>query len=135
MIYLSKYKNISYILMADAGNSPDLFPKFYLGQWPHFYDELLEHETTDSLTVRVSKVPLQKQPRFILFSADKDLQKMVIKARRSFPWIVYETSVEPGFIDKFVRWLNPVNKNRTVYIYRNRLFRPISSGKKPRAAL
>jgi len=124
MIYLSKYHMINYLLVADAGNSPELFPKFYLKQWPHIYDELIGHETTDSLIIRASKAPFDKQPRFFLFSAEKDLQKEVIKARKSFPFIVYETTIEPGFIDKFVRRLNPVNKNRTVYIYRNTLFYP-----------
>ena len=124
MVYLSKYKEIKYLLVADAGNSPELFPKFYIGQWPHIYDELPEHETTDSLIIRASKAPFRKQPRFILFSSKGDLQKEVIKARKSFPFIVYETTIEPGFIDKFVKWLNPVNKNRTVYIYRNTLFYP-----------
>ena len=124
MIYLSKYKNINYLLVADAGNNPELFPKFYLNQWPNIYDHLLKGETTDSLLIRASKTPFQKQPRFILFSAEKDLQIEIVKARRSFPFIVFETKIEPGFIDKFVKWLNPINKNRTVYIYRNLLFYP-----------
>ena len=124
MTYLSKYKNINYFLVADAGNNPELFPLFYLGQWPHIYDQLMDNETTDSLIIRASRAPFGKQPRFILFSAEEDLRKEVIKARKSFPFIVYETTIEPGLIDKFVKWLNPINKNRTVYIYRNTLFYP-----------
>jgi hypothetical protein len=124
MLYLSKYKEINYFLVADAGNSPELFPLFYLKQWPHVYDELLPGETTDSLLVRASKSPLIEQPSFILFSAENNLANEVIKARKSFPLIVYETTIEPGFMDRFIRWLNPVNKNRTVYIYRNSVFFP-----------
>jgi hypothetical protein len=44
---------------------------------------------------------------------------MVIKARQYFPRLVYETTIEPGFIDRFVHWLNPINKNRRIFIYRN----------------
>jgi hypothetical protein len=124
MLYLSKYKNIEYILVADKSNNPELYSCFYLGQWIHIYDEFLGNENTDSLIIRVSKQPFMKQPRFILFSAENGLQQEVEKARRSFPYIVYETTIQPGFIDKFVRWLNPVNKNRTVYIYRNTLIYP-----------
>lgn len=124
MSYLSKYKGINYLLVADAGNSPELFPRFYLQQWPHIYDELFGNETTDSLIIRASKAPLEKQPGFILFSAENNLSKEVTKARKSFPFIVYETTIEPGFMDRFIRWLNPVNKNRTVYIYRNTVFFP-----------
>jgi len=124
MLYLSKYKEINYFLVADAGNSPELFPLFYLQQWPHVYDELLPGETTDSLLVRASKAVLTKQPSFILFSTENNLAVEVIKARKSFPFIVYEATIEPGFMDRFIRWLNPVNKNRTVYIYRNTVFFP-----------
>jgi hypothetical protein len=124
MVYLSKYKDIQYLLVADKSNNPELFPRFYLGQWIEMYDEFVRQENTDSLIIRVSKLPVQEHPRFILFSAENGLQQEVEKARKSFPFIVYETTIAPGFIDKFVRWLNPVNKNRTVYIYRNKLFYP-----------
>jgi len=124
MSYLSKYKGINYFLVADAGNSPELFPLFYLRQWPHVYDEFLGNENTDSLIIRASKAPLEKQPGFILFSAENDLANEVQETRKSFPFIVYETTIEPGFMDRFVRWLNPVNKNRTVYIYRNTVLFP-----------
>ena len=77
------------------------------------------------MIIRASKAPVYKQPRFILFSAEKDLSKQVVNARKSFPFIIYETTIEPGFMDRFIRWLNPVNKNRTVYIYRNTRFFPL----------
>jgi hypothetical protein len=67
---------------------------------------------------------MSEQPRFILFSAENNLANEVIKTRKSFPFIVYETTIEPGFMDRFIRWLNPVNKNRTVYVYRNTVFFP-----------
>jgi hypothetical protein len=124
MTYLSKYREIKSFMVADEGNNPEIFPCFYLGQWPIIYGEFLEGENTDSVIIRASKAPLAKQPRFVLFTAENDLSQMVIKVRRRFPFIVYETTIEPGFIDKFVRWLNPVNKNRTLYIYRNTLFYP-----------
>jgi hypothetical protein len=128
MTYLSKYHDISYFMVLDENNSMELFPMFYLGQWPETYDELLEGENCDSLMIRVSKEPFQKQPRFILFTAETDLNRMVVKARKKFPYIVYETTIEPGYIDKIVKWLNPINKNRKVYIYRNTIFYPKKIG-------
>jgi len=50
------------------------------------------------------------------------LQNRVIKARASFPFLVYETTVLPGFIDNLMHFLNPVNKNKKVFIYRNTEF-------------
>lgn len=124
MTYLSKYKDITYFLVNDGFNSPEQFPKFYTGQWPHIYDELKEGQTSDSLVVYASGKPLEKQPRFFLFSNDKNLRQRVLFARKYFPFIVYETTIKPGFIDNLVHWLNPINRNQVIYIYRNALFYP-----------
>jgi len=125
MTYLSKYPGIRQILVADANDSPELLPRFYLKQWPHVYDELLENESTDSMMLRVVKADHAEYPRFILFTGDTDLPGRVVKARERFPFLQYETTVEPGFIDNLMHFLNPVNKNKKVYIYRNAEFFPV----------
>jgi hypothetical protein len=122
MTYLSRYKDISYFFVNDAEDKPEEFPKFYLGQWPHIYDELKPGENTDSLVIRASKKIRDKQPRFFLFSNDKNLQQRVLFVRKYFPFIVYETTINPGFIDNLVHWLNPINRNQVIFIYRNTLF-------------
>ena len=124
MTYLSKYPTIHYLFVADSEESPEMFPKFYLGQWPGMYDELVGTENTASMMNRVSRLPSKAQPQFILFTGDNNHPDQVIKARKSFPFIVYEKTIEPGMVDKIVHWLNPINKNRKVYIYRNTLFYP-----------
>jgi hypothetical protein len=124
MTYLSKYQGIHYLLVADTEDSPELFPRFYLGQWPSMYDEFIGNENTASMMQRISKRSAKVQPQFILFTGDKNHPDKVTQARKSFPFIVYETTIEPGMVDKVVHWLNPINKNRRVYIYRNTLFYP-----------
>jgi hypothetical protein len=47
-----------------------------------------------------------------------------LQARRQYPHLVYETTIKPGFVDWLVHWLNPINKNRCVIIYRNTDFFP-----------
>ncbi len=128
MYYLSRYHDIEKFLVVDSEDSPDLFPRFYLGQWPKVYDEFLKDENTDAMVIRVGRLSPEKHPRFILFTGEKSLQEQVIKARKSFPFIVYETTIEPGMIDKVMHWLNPVNKNRKVTIYRNTVFFPEKNG-------
>jgi hypothetical protein len=124
MHYLTRYPDVRQLLVADYSDNPELFPCFYLGQWPHLYEELKENENTAHLITRVSKLPMEKQPGFILFTGDKDLSNRVISARKSFPFLVYETTIETGMIDKVIHWLNPINANRRVYIYRNAAFFP-----------
>ncbi|MFZ4562762.1 MAG: glycosyltransferase family 39 protein [Bacteroidales bacterium] len=119
MTYLSRYQNIKAIAVIDEDNSPELMPKFYLNQWPVSYNEFVGDLSADSILALSNRHKADNPPSFILFTGDKQVQPMVIKARRYFPALVYETTIEPGFIDRFVHWLNPINKNRRIFIYRN----------------
>jgi hypothetical protein len=125
MVYLSRYKDIKDILIADGDNNPELFPRFYLGQWPLIYDSFLENENTLSMIERVGKTrPVNQYPRFIFFTGEKLNPEMVMQARKVFPFLVYETTIEPGTVDKVMHWLNPVNVSRYVFIYRNKALIP-----------
>jgi len=124
MCYLSRYPDIKQLLVADDDNRPELFPRFYLQQWPYIYAEFLSNENTEQLILRAASSSKEKQPRLILFTGEKNLQERIIKTRESFPYIVYETTIEPGFIDWLVHWLNPINQNNRVFIYRNCEFFP-----------
>lgn len=124
MVYLSKYKEIKYLLVADADNNPELFPRFYLGQWPGIYDTFIGNENSMTMIERISREPVKKHPRFILFTGSKLKPETIIQARKSFPFLVYETTIEPGLIDKVMHWLNPVNKSRYAFIYRNKALIP-----------
>ncbi|HNX85708.1 MAG TPA: glycosyltransferase family 39 protein [Bacteroidales bacterium] len=118
MTYLSKYSDIKAIAVVDEHNDPELMPKFYLNQWPLCYSEISKDLSADSI-LATAALPCYQPPRFILFTGDKNIRPLVEKARVYFPRLVYETTIEPGFIDRFVHWLNPVNKNRRIFIYRN----------------
>jgi len=122
--YLSGYPDIRYLVMIDEESLPEQIPKFYLGQWPVCWSEQAGDHSPDSLLRHVLKQPSDQYPRFFLFTGEKDLQGLVKKTRKDFPYIVYETTINPGFIDRTVHWLNPVNRNRTIYIYRNCQFFP-----------
>lgn len=125
MIYLSKYKEIKYILIADADNNPELFPRFYLRQWPGIYDTFIGNENSMTMIERVSrKEPVKNHPRFILFTGSKLKPETIIQARKSFPFLVYETTIEPGLVDKVMHRLNPINVSRYVFIYRNKALIP-----------
>jgi hypothetical protein len=119
MTYLSKYHNIKAIAVVDENNDPEQMPKFYLNQWPVSYNEFVGDLSADSILSVANRYAKTDPPQFILFTGDKQIGPMVIKARKYFPRLVYETTIEPGFIDRFVHWLNPINKNRRIFIYRN----------------
>jgi hypothetical protein len=124
MVYLSKYKEIKYLLVADADNNPELFPRFYLGQWPLIYDTFIGNENSMTMIERISRKPVKDHPRFIIFTGSKLKPETIIQSRKSFPFLVYETKIEPGLIDKVMHWLNPINVSKYAFIYRNKALIP-----------
>ena len=111
--------------VIDGENNPEMFPKFYLGQWPVMFNDKNGDRSLDSILAYSLKNGNAAAPRFVLFTGEKEIGPMVIKTRKYLPYLVYETTIEPGFIDWLVHRLNPINRNKTVYIYRNAEFIPV----------
>jgi len=122
MYYLSKYPYVTNIIMEDADGHVPMAPRFYTGKWP-YYPEKLPGDT--SIYQRIAPIaagPGLYHPQFFLLTGRKNLDQRVATARKYFPLLVYETTIEPGFVDKLMHRLNPVNKANSIYIYRNREF-------------
>lgn len=118
MTWLSKYDNVRTILLEDSNNgSTKMTPRYYLGQWVSEYE--VTNETTDEQLEKLSNKDLNEQPRFFLFFDEKNMETRLNRIKEFYPNIIYETTIEPGFIDKLIYWLNPVNANQTIIIYRN----------------
>jgi hypothetical protein len=123
MVYLSQYENIKRIMLNSYRNYPMVMcPRSYLGQWVTEYcitGDLPKEELPDY----VFNDP-DHQPRFILFFEEKNLDERVAEVKEMFPNIVFEKKFHPGLIDRVLHWLNPMNANQTVTIYRNTDFYP-----------
>jgi hypothetical protein len=115
MTYLSQYENIDAILIDDVNRSEvKMPPQFYLGQWIHPYN-FTNRKSLDSLYIEISKNG--RHPDFVLFIEDKNLDKRVNDLKIIYPFMKYETTIEPGFVDKLLYKMNPRNANQVVYIY------------------
>ncbi len=118
MTYLSKYDDIKLILFENSNKGDQmLFPRYYLDEWVR-YSEFTSKNIKDPFPDNLRTDP-KIIPRFFVFVEEENLQERVQYIQKKFPSMVYETTVEPGFIDKVLYWLNPVNANETVTIYRN----------------
>ena len=116
MVYLSKYANIETILIENTNQyDVNLLAFFYLKQWPNYVEV--------SKTKPVHKIPQwlinprDNNPDFFLFEGEKNIESRVDTLKKYFPAMKYETTITPGFIDRLLFWLNPVNENQNVYIY------------------
>ena len=118
MSYLSRYEGIKEILVDNTNEyGVNLMPRYYLGQWP------VQWEISKSLPL--DKLPLwiidndDHHPDFVIFEGKENIDRRVEELKAYFPEMVYETTITPGFIDRVLFWLNPINKNQNAYIYRN----------------
>jgi hypothetical protein len=118
MVYLSKYKNMKSLLLEDSNNSSAKMPPlFYLGQWIHVY-EVNNIKTADTLQASLKTTPIENYPKFVLFFEDKNIAMRIKNIKNIFPDLKFEKVILPGFIDKILFKLNPVNSNQTIYIFR-----------------
>jgi hypothetical protein len=119
MTYLSKYENIPSLLMEETNDGNDKIPpQFYLNQWIDLY-YLPEKEKIGLLNQKLQLLDAGEWPAFIIFYDDKNIDQRVDLIGTIIPNLKYETTIEPGFIDKVLNWLNPHNANQTIVIYRN----------------
>ena len=121
MYYLSKYRNIEFIAIEDRKrDGVKIPPEYYAGQWLRVY-EVTTEKPIDSLAAVMKSVDEKDKPRFILFFRDYDLQLRINQVKNIFSNLTYETTIEPGFIDKLLNSINPKNGNDVIYIYKTNI--------------
>jgi len=127
MTYLSHYPDINNLMIEDTNRGSTVpLPLFYLGHWANIYQLSQEvskktashYHSLESLDYFRSSNPAE-YPEFILFFGDKNLDGRLKNVMTIFPSLQYETRIDPGFTDRFMTWINPANKNESMYIYRN----------------
>jgi hypothetical protein len=117
MVYLSQYENISTLVLEDSNRGyASMMPLFYLKQWPQTIMVAENHPYSDYPIDPVLNEAIV--PDFVLFFDSKNLDERLKTANEFFPDLVFEKKIEPGLIDELIHWLNPINANQTIYIYR-----------------
>ena len=79
----------------------------------------------------MNSVHADRYPRFVFFYGQENLGQRVKELKQLLPGLVYETTIEPGFIDEILYKANPVNANQTIIIYRNASLIPDKITSKP----
>jgi len=120
MVYLQNYPKVNYFLTEDVNSNVLRFPPlFYAGHWPD-YDYLLESDSPEKLAEIKGWDKIENQPQFVFFFQDIDLQKRVDSMKEILPTLEFEITIYPGNMDRFIHWLNPINANEKIHIYRNK---------------
>ncbi len=118
MVWLSEMPDLNNVLIEESIHDDyTLPPRFYLRKWKSDYF-VTKIFTVDSLAERLRNSPPELVPNYVVFNLPDDLDERVANLKRIFPNMTYETTIEAGFIDKVMTFLNKHNANFTSYIYK-----------------
>ncbi len=137
MAYFSNIENVTTILLEDANQTNvTTLPNAYSEKWLEMYKlprnempaELYNRYSRFSTYVKIIFSPeffnlnpdLQK-PQYVLFFDSKNLAIRVQYIKKYYPNLTEETVIKPGFVDQIVHFLNPKNRNETIFIYKTNI--------------
>ena len=90
-------------------------PLFYFGKWqgPHY---IFSDSNKEWLREKVFD---KKNPtNYVLFYGEENIENRLTRFDKINSNIKHITTIEPGFMDKTLHYLNPKNRNETIYIYK-----------------
>lgn len=119
MYYLYQKNDFNNFFIEDSNKEDDFLmpPQFYSGKWVSVCG-ITGTYTPDSALAYYNRLSPSNRPAYIIFWQAKNLEARVDSVKKRFPGIVFETIIEPSFIDKTLFWLNPENDNQTAFIYK-----------------
>ncbi len=124
MAYMSKYGDINNFMIEDINQTVLRFPpQFYLQNW-YNYQTLMKNDNYNEFIKKHRSDDISIQPGFVLFYQPDQIELRVENLRQVYPDLVFETIIEPGFMDRVLYWLNPINDNQNIYLYRNKAVIP-----------
>jgi glycosyl transferase family 22 (putative mannosyltransferase) len=119
MSYIAKYGDINNFLIEDINQTVLRFPpQFYLQNW-YNYQTLMKGDDYAGFVKKHKSDDISVQPGFVLFYQPDNIELRVNNLKQVYPKLIFEATIEPGFMDRVLYWLNPINDNQNIYIYRN----------------
>lgn len=99
------------LLEGTGGTSISMPPKFYSGHW---YISFIDRgDTTKSLTVYDGY-----SYDHIIFYGSENLEQRIADYKTIYPEMELKKKCEPSKLDLFMRWLNPLNRNEYIEVWK-----------------
>lgn len=114
MKYLAEQGTTDLILIDDMNHDDAIMlPYFYLSSWPSRIEVAKKHPPTeiDSTVINTRK------PDYFLFVGNTDLEKRTADIGDKYSGLRHLKTVNPGFMDRTLNSLNPINRNVPIHIY------------------
>lgn len=102
-----------------------MMPQFYCGVWTGYYywkkgDDPLDYIKNMKHDEEMTKGDIQprREANYYLFYDDTDLEARVDYIKAYYPDLTYQTTIESGWFDKLLHYLNPKNTLEKIHIYK-----------------
>lgn len=117
------------LFMAGRINDVNLMPVFYTKyeQYPTYY-KVGNMEDLEAVMDSLSTKPADEYPDYA-FIVEHEGRAEQIEKLRPMMNLSFEKTIEAGFIDKLMHWLNPRNKNYDIHVYKVSTANQQSEGK------
>jgi len=111
----SDFKNV--IVESSHRYGAILLPRFYGKNWNSqpVFDKSVSYDALNHI-IEVSDNSVT--PNYIIALENENIDERIANFERNVCKLEKVAYFEPGFYDKFIHWLNPVNNNETCTIYR-----------------
>lgn len=109
------------LFMAGRINDVNLMPVFYTNYdyYPTYY-KVGNMEDLEAVMDTLSTMNQDRYPDYA-FIVEHDEKEAQIEKLSPMMELDFEKTIEAGFIDKLMHWLNPRNKNYDIHVYKVRL--------------
>lgn len=99
-----------------AEQDPPMLPLYYLGRW----DVAVHNITNPDMDIRAlaAASPPEGRPDVVLFIGPEALEARIARVQQALGPLQLVGRAQPGLLDRLMHWLNPVNRNEVISIYR-----------------
>jgi hypothetical protein len=100
-------------------HEPPMLPKYYGLQWRAAVLDVADTAMAlDSAVAHLATAGLA--PNYAFFIGQEDLPVRMARVEQALGPLDLVGVAEPGLVDRFVHWLNPVNRNETITVMRTK---------------
>ena len=95
-----------------------LLPKYYLDDW-YIKHVCFSKEVFSQLDdIHIEQLIEEQNSNYILFVEKRNIEARIDRFKNIYPGLEYVETIDPSYLDKLLHFLNPVNKNESIFIYR-----------------
>lgn len=117
MLLLRHTPGIAGIITEDTvEDDAPMAPLYYRGRWD--LQNSIYTDSTRSIPDLLAEFPPEQRANTVLFLGEEQLDRRKARFEAAMGPLVLVQRVEPGLLDRTMHWLNPVNRNTVILVYR-----------------